>query len=171
VIEFAPMTADDLPLFHAWLQREHVKRWWRDRETLEAVVEHYLPSIEGREPTDHYLIVVDGTPVGVIQTYLVADHPDWAAVIGLRDGVAGVDLLIGEEELTGRGLGPHVLETFARTVVFARPETEALVATVEEPNRRSWRAFEKAGFRHVRDVEEDGLPHRLMRLERAGGGA
>ena len=41
-----------------------------------------------------------------------------------------------------------------------------MVATVEEPNRRSWRAFEKAGFRHVCDVEEDGLPHRLMRLDR-----
>jgi RimJ/RimL family protein N-acetyltransferase len=40
-------------------------------------------------------------------------------------------------------------------------------ATVEEPNRRSWRAFEKAGFRHIRDVEEDGLPHRQMRLDRA----
>ena len=50
--------------------------------------------------------------------------------------------------------------------MFADPETHAVVATVEEPNRRSWRAFEKAGFRHVRDVEEDGLPHRLMRLDR-----
>jgi hypothetical protein len=28
------------------------------------------------------------------------------------------------------------------------------------------RAFEKAGFRHVRDVEEDGLPQPLMRLDR-----
>jgi hypothetical protein len=27
------------------------------------------------------------------------------------------------------------------------------------------RAFENAGFRHVRDVEE-GLPYRLMRLDR-----
>ena len=59
-----------------------------------------------------------------------------------------------------------MLEAFARDIVFARPETNACVATVEEPNRRSWRAFEKAGFRHVRDVEEDGLPHRLLRLDR-----
>ena len=50
--------------------------------------------------------------------------------------------------------------------MFARAQTTAVVATVEEANRRSWRAFEKAGFRHVRDVEEDGLPHRLMRLDR-----
>ena len=171
MIGFAPLTADDLRLFHSWLQREHVKRWWRDRETYEEVVEHYLPAIEGREPTDHYLIVLEGAPVGVIQTYLVVDYPEWAALIGEAEGVAGVDLLIGEERLTGRGLGPQVLETFAREVVFARPGTVACVATVEEANRRSWRAFEKAGFRHVRDVEEDGLPHRLMRLDRADGGS
>ena len=79
---------------------------------------------------------------------------------------AEVDLLIGEEELTGRGLGPQVLARFVREVVFARAGTSAVFAVVEEANRRSWRAFEKAGFRHVRDVEEDGLPHRLMRLDR-----
>jgi RimJ/RimL family protein N-acetyltransferase len=44
---------------------------------------------------------------------------------------------------------------------------DAVVATVEEPNRRSWRAFEKAGFRHVGDVDEDGVPHRLLRLDRS----
>jgi aminoglycoside 6'-N-acetyltransferase len=166
VIEFKPMVEGDLALFHAWLQREHVKRWWRDRETYEEVREHYLPGIEGREPTDHYLIVLDGRPVGVIQTYLAADYPEWQSIVETGEGVAGVDLAIGEEELIGRGLGPQVLAQFARDVVFARPGTTALVATVEEPNRRSWRAFEKAGFRHVRDVEEDGLPHRLMRLDR-----
>lgn len=74
--------------------------------------------------------------------------------------------MIGEEDAIGGGLGPRVLERFAHEVVFARRATQACVATVEEANRRSWRAFENAGFRHVRDVEEDGLPHRLMRLER-----
>jgi RimJ/RimL family protein N-acetyltransferase len=59
-----------------------------------------------------------------------------------------------------------VLRAFAREVVFASRDTNACVATVEEPNRRSWRAFEKAGFRHIRDVEEDGVPHRLLRLDR-----
>jgi hypothetical protein len=85
-----------------------------------------------------------------------------AALEGRRD----VDLFVGDPAAVGRGLGPEILQEFARSVVFARPETTALVAIVDEPNRRPWRAFEKASFRHVRDVEEDGLPHRLMRLER-----
>ncbi len=167
MIGFRPLLEDDLVLFHAWLQRPHVKRWWRDRETYEEVVAHYLPSIEGREPTDHYLILLNDRPVGVIQTYLTADYPEWGAIVGTEEGLAGVDLLIGEERLIGRGLGARVLARFASEVVFARPGTSACVATVEEENRRSWRAFEKAGFAHVGDVEEDGLPHRVMRLERA----
>jgi aminoglycoside 6'-N-acetyltransferase len=166
VIEFRPLTEDNLPLVEEWLHREHVRRWWRD-DLSESLAE-YRAAIQGREPTDHYLVVVDGRPVGMIQTYLVSDYPEWEEVVQVGAGIAGVDLLIGEVELIGQGLGPRVLEEFARDVVFADPETTACIATVEEPNRRSWRAFEKAGFRHVQDVEEEGLPNRLMRLDRTG---
>jgi aminoglycoside 6'-N-acetyltransferase len=135
VIEFRPLTESDLPLLRTWLEREHVARWWR--EPIEYELEH--------EMTGRFIIVVDGRLAGMIQTY---------------DGQ--VDLLIGEEELTGRGLGAEILASFVAEVV----DTDVVFATVEEGNRRSWRAFEKAGFKHVRDVEEDGLPHRLMQLDR-----
>jgi aminoglycoside 6'-N-acetyltransferase len=163
MIEFAPLREEDLPLIRDWLGREHVRQWWRD--PIDEAIEKRRQGIEeGR--TDEYLILVDGRPAGMIETYLVADYPGWEAIVGAEAGLAGVDLLIGEQDLVGRGLGPEVLQAFAREVVFARRETNACVATVEEPNRRSWRAFEKAGFRHVRDVDEDGIPHRLLRLDR-----
>ena len=165
MIEFRPLTEDDLPLVRDWLQREHVRPWWRD--SIEESIAECRGTIEGREPTDHYLIVLDGRPVGMIETYLVSDYPDWEAIVQVGDGVAGVDLLIGEADLIGRGLGPRILADFARDVVFADAKRKACVAAVEEENQRSWRAFEKAGFHYVRDVEEDGLPHRLMRLDRS----
>jgi aminoglycoside 6'-N-acetyltransferase len=136
VIEFRPLRAEDLSLLRTWLQREHVALWWREPIERELAYE-----LEGR-----YLILVEGREAGMIQTY---------------DGE--VDLLIGEEELTGRGLGPQVLTKFVDEIVA----TDVAFAHVEEGNRRSWRAFEKAGFVHVRDVEEDGRPHRLMRLDRS----
>ena len=136
MIEFRPLRADDLSLLRTWLEREHVALWWR--EPIERELAHEL---EGR-----YLILLDGREAGMIQTY---------------DGE--VDLLIGEEELTGKGLGPQVLTKFVAELV----PTDVAFALVEEGNRRSWRAFEKAGFRHVSDVEEEGLPHRLMRLDRS----
>ena len=160
MIEFRPLAEDYLPLVEEWLRRDHVARWWRD-DIAESLAE-YRAALEGREPTEHFMIVVDGRAIGMIQTYLVSDYPEWEEVVQVGEGVAGVDLMIGEEELIGRGLGPQILAEFARDVITA----PAVVATVEEANRRSWRAFEKAGFRHVRDVEEDGEPHRLMRLDR-----
>jgi len=163
VITFQPLRREHLPLLSDWLAREHVRRWWRDGGQSLQHAEDALASLDS---TEYFLIVLDGRPIGMIETYLVADNPDWGATIGEGEGAAGLDLFIGEEDAVGRGLGPQVLAQFARDVMFARPETQAAVATVEEANRRSWRAFEKAGFEHARDVEEDGLPHRLMRLER-----
>jgi aminoglycoside 6'-N-acetyltransferase len=165
-IGFRPLAADDLPQLHAWLQREHVKPWWREYESYEKVVAEYLPAIEGREASDHFLILRDERPVGMIQTYLVSDHPEWEEILHVGAGVAGVDLLIGEDDEVGRGLGPEVLRAFARDVVFARPETHACVAGVEPANRRSFRAFEKAGFRPGETYEDEGRPHCLMRLDR-----
>jgi aminoglycoside 6'-N-acetyltransferase len=140
MIEFRPFTPEDLPLLRAWLEREHVRLWWREP------IEHEL----AEDPAGRFVIVVDGRAAGMIQSY-----------------DAEIDLLIGEEDLIGRGIGSQVLSRFAREVVFTRPGVTAVVATVEEGNRRSWRAFEKAGFRHVSDVEEEGRPHRLMRLDRS----
>jgi RimJ/RimL family protein N-acetyltransferase len=164
VIEFEPLRHEHLPLLRDWLAREHVRRWWRD--SLDDSIAEYAKAIDGLDPSHHYLIVVDRRPVGMIETYLVSDFPEWEDIVEVGEGVAGVDLLIGEEGLTGQGLGPRVLAAFAREVVFARADTHACVAAVDEENVRSCRAFEKAGFRYVRAVEEDGRPHRLMRLDR-----
>jgi RimJ/RimL family protein N-acetyltransferase len=164
-IAFAPLREEDVPLVERWLQEEHVARWWRD--PVDETIEKRRAGIQGRRPTRQFVIVVDDRPAGFIQTYRVADHPEWQELVQVGDGVAGVDLMLGEPDLVGRGLGPRVLSAFTRDVVFVDPEIDAVVATVEEPNRRSWRAFENAGFRHVRDVQEDGLPHRLMRLDRS----
>jgi aminoglycoside 6'-N-acetyltransferase len=164
VIGFRLLEPDDLPVVREWLGREHVRRWWRD--PVEVDIAEIVEALEGREPTDYYAILLDNRPIGLIQTYRVADYPAWEEIIRAGPGAVGLDLLIGEVDAVGRGLGPLVLAEFARTIAFADPGATALVATVEEENRRSWRAFEKAGFRHLRDVEEDGLPNRLMRLDR-----
>jgi RimJ/RimL family protein N-acetyltransferase len=165
-IRFEPLTRDDLPLLHVWLQQPHVAGWWRDLQTIEQVEADHLPSIDGQEPSYHYVIHVDGRPVGMIQWYLVSDFPEWEEILDVGEGVAGVDLLIGEEDATGRGLGPKVLGAFISDVVFATAGTHAVVAGVEPGNARSLRAFEKVGFRFAFDYEEEGRPHRLLRLER-----
>ena len=69
MITFDPLRADDLPLLKEWLGREHVRRWWRDYGQSLGDAEDALA---GRDPAQYFLIVVDGRPVGMIETYLVA---------------------------------------------------------------------------------------------------
>ena len=167
-IGFRRLGRDDLGLMYQWLRREHVRRWWDEHESYEDVADHYLPAIEGRRAVDLYVILLGGRPVGFIQKYLLVDHPDFAALVGLGAGVAGVDLFVGEEELTGKGLGTDVLRAFVRDVVFAEPGTTVCIADPDVRNTASIRAFEKAGFRRVGeffDPNEDQL-HLLVRLNR-----
>jgi aminoglycoside 6'-N-acetyltransferase len=164
VISFRPLGPDDLPLLRDWLARPHVARWW-----VGSTAEDYLPALEGREPVRHFAILLDGREIGLVETYLVADHPEWDAVVGGGPGVAGLDLFIADEELTGRGLGPQILRRFLAEVVFADPAVAACVAAPSIRNGRSLRAFEKAGFTGgpvVEDPEEG--PVRVLRLERPG---
>lgn len=160
------MAREDLRLLHEWLQRPYVQRWWTERQTYEQVVEHYGPSIDGGEPTDHYVALLDGQPIALVETYLVSDHPEYAALVGVGEGVAGVDLFIAEEALTGQGLGTELLRRFVEEIVFARPKTIACIAGPDARNAASIRAFEKAGFGVVREFVEDGQPHALMRRDR-----
>jgi len=171
-IAFRPLTRDDLPLLHEWHQRPHVVRWWTVHATFEETENHYLPTIEGTEPTDHYVALLDGEPLGMIQTYLVTDYPDYAALIEEGEGTAGLDLFIGDEAKTGRGLGTEMIRRFVEEIVFARRETMACTADPDTHNTASIRAFEKAGFRVAREFvdPEDGELHTLVRLDRPAGG-
>ena len=168
-IGFRPLTADELPLLYEWLQREHIQRWWTDRETYDEVVQHHLPAIEGSEPTDLYLILSNGLPVGFIQTYRVSDYPEYRDLVAVEEGVAGVDLFVAEPELTGRGFGSEALRGFVADIVFSDPEIHACVADPDAENIASLRAFEKAGFRVVRrfvDPNDHDKLHALLRLDR-----
>jgi RimJ/RimL family protein N-acetyltransferase len=168
-IGFRPLTAGDLRLLYEWLQREHVQRWWSDRETYDEVVQHYLPAIEGSKPTNLYLILLDDQPAGFIQTYRVSDYPEYRELVAVEEGVAGVDLFVAELEQTGRGLGSKVLSRFVADIVFSDPEIHACVADPDAENLASLRAFEKAGFRVVRrfvDPDDHDRLHALVRLDR-----
>ncbi len=181
-IVFRPLGRVDFPSLTEWLNTPHVYEWWGvravadslggagpDAATLAAVTAKYDEELAD-DGVEHYVIEVDGRAVGMIQTYLLAASPEYAREIGEpAERTAGVDLLIGDATAVGRGLGPRVLDEFVRTVVFARDDVDRCVAGPEVRNARSIRAFEKAGFRAVRDATVSGggrAPERGMIRDR-----
>jgi aminoglycoside 6'-N-acetyltransferase len=172
-ISFRRLSRADLGLLTIWLNTPHVYAWWGETSgsgflggpddtaaTLEMVEAVYGAAIDGYGSTEHHVIQTDGEPIGMIQWYRLADEPGYAAEIGeSADGTAGVDVLIGNPDAVGRGVGPLVIAAFVRSVVLAAPGVRRVVAGPDARNARSVRAFEKAGFRPVRDAPVDRGHH------------
>src|SRR5262249_2445594 len=123
-IAFRPLTREDLPSVSAWRAQPHVAQWWRDPHALPSVQAKYLPYIDGREPTEVLVIEAGRAPSGFIQRYLISSYPDWVAVLSATgaagwQAAAGIDYLIGDPALIGKGIGSAAISQFS-AMTFAR---------------------------------------------------
>jgi RimJ/RimL family protein N-acetyltransferase len=171
-ITFRPLAESDLPLIHAWLNNPEVARWYGldlenlTRPTLNQVVEHYMPRIRGERPTFCYVIMSGPRPAGFIQTYRVGDYPDYARAIDYDDEAWAIDLFIGEDDHRGGGFASRALVRFLKSEVFSRTGVEVAVISPNLANKRALRAYEKAGFRHLKTVwvpQENAEEYVMMR--------
>jgi aminoglycoside 6'-N-acetyltransferase len=167
-ISFRPLERSDFPLLQDWLGAPHVAVWWNERNDLASVEAKYSPRIDGTEPTHVFVIEQERRPIGWIQWYLWADYPEHARQLGAEPTSGGIDLAIGELNMTGLGLGPVIIREFLNQFVFTNSTICAVVCDPEEGNLRSLDAFRKAGFNVVNTVQltSEGSRRQVVRLLR-----
>jgi aminoglycoside 6'-N-acetyltransferase len=145
----------DLPLLERWLRSPHVVRWW-------GTPDLHLAALARPSTGPQAVITADDRPVG----YLCWQEPSpWeletAGLTNLSGDLADIDILIGEPEFLGRGLGPRAL-----VLLLAKLHDEGVgIAGVgtSTSNHVAIRAFQKAGFRLFRDFEDpESGPCRYM---------
>jgi aminoglycoside 6'-N-acetyltransferase len=145
-----PLTEADLPLVARWLAQPHVAQWWQGPADLETAQAQYRPCLTGADPTEVFVIEVAGRAAGLIQQYLVADEPEWAHAVEATGAVtgnaAGIDYLIGEAALTGRGHGTAAISAITARAFGRYPDADVVVAAPQQANTASWRALERAGY-------------------------
>jgi aminoglycoside 6'-N-acetyltransferase len=158
---FRPLVRGDLTLVLSWLAREHVAPFWPTPEDPE---EEFFPR---EDPVEFFVAQLDSRQVGLVQHYRWDDYPDEAATIGAQPGEVGLDYLIGEPDLIGRGLGPAMLSAFLAGHVDAA--ATGIRTNVATANRRSWRCLEKLGFRRdgpARELPGEDGPQYVYVLDR-----
>jgi len=142
-----------------WLCRPHVARWWGDPQ-------QHLEHSAQRAPETHALIVAAGTPVGYLCWQTPPQHElEAAGLSDLPEDLVDIDILIGEPEFVGQGVGPQAL-----ILLLARLRENPLVSFVglgtSVSNVRAIRAYEKAGFRFLREFQDPEFgPCRYMVVE------
>ena len=197
---FRPLDRSDLPLLAEWLGRPHVARWWREPSDLAAVEAAYGPLIDGSDPTEGFIAIHAGQgqgpgqepPLAFLQRYRLDDNPEWqrAIALALAEGAgrgpdtarseqtgtgAGIDYLIGDPTMTGRGLGRQMIDAFVDLTWDRYPDITAVVVAVDQSNQASWRALEGAAFLRRwagvlgSDDPSDQSPHYLYERRRPPG--
>jgi aminoglycoside 6'-N-acetyltransferase len=182
-ISFRLLERDDFTIVQEWLSAPHVREWWGEPRDLAGVEKEFGPCVDGVDPTLVFVVMRhDGpaeqmgaaalvgaaTPIGLVQTYLLSDNPEYESAVGLTDA-AGIDLFIGVHELTGIGIGSATISTFVTEVGWKTfPRAKRYMAGPSVKNLRSRRAFERSGFvlDGLAQVPGEPDPEAVMVLER-----
>ena len=163
-----PLQRDHFATVWEWHQRPHVAQWFAPYlpDTYEECVAEWSDMVDGRVPERAYLIAVDDRPVGFIQSYRLNDAPEMAVPLALGEDAVAADVFIADESFLGRGIGPRVVASFYLRMMD-KTGLEVGIIDPEVQNVRAIRAYEKAGFTVLRDVDTGGRSkERMMRATR-----
>jgi aminoglycoside 6'-N-acetyltransferase len=135
-------------LLTGWLGRPHVSRWWGDAETRGDQMRR-TPDAE------HAIIAVDGRPVGYLRWKRVGRGAlDRAGLSEIPEGAIDIDIFLGEPEWLGRGVGSTVLRILLEQRLRREADAPLAGLCTSVENVAAIRAFEKAGFRKLREFED-----------------
>ena len=143
MIEFRPLTEEDLPLLSEWLNRPHVAQWWNGASSPAEVREKYL---------------------GFVQSYRAMECGGGWWANECDPGVIGIDQFLAEAADLGRGLGPEMARRFVEHLA-QDPGVTRIQADPSARNSRAIRCYEKAGFRPIGVIETPDGPALLMVIE------
>lgn len=176
---FRRVTRDDYPLLAVWLGSPHVERWWNHRFDLESIEDDFGDVIDGEEPAEDFIALLDDEPVGLMQYCHFEDYPEYvdemAEVAPVGEGAVTIDYLVGDVDRVGQGIGTAMIAAFVERVWRTDPYATHIVVPVNSGNVGSWKALLNAGFRLVArgemepDAPGDDRMHEVLRLDRPGG--
>lgn len=168
-IHFQPLQLADLPLLHSWHLAPHVRQWWDPPASLEALVERFNRQQSSQQPPYRFVILYASEPIGSIQYFPIRSWQEYQAATHIEEEAAGVDMFIGDPAYLHQGLGALILRQFLQEIVFVNQTFVSCIIDPEPENRSAIRAYEKAGFRHLKTILIPFLneTYYLMRLARS----
>lgn len=160
-IRFQIFEKRHLELLRRWLQQEHIKPIWQETDSEAELEKKFLHEMPSRYVYG-FIIEYQNIPIGFIQYYDAARVGGgwWADESA---GTFGIDLMIGEAEYLGKGLGADVIQQFVALIQERETGISSFIIDPDPKNTRAIRAFQKAGFTIENEIKTPGGDAVLMR--------
>jgi RimJ/RimL family protein N-acetyltransferase len=151
-VSLRPMTEDDWVMVAKWETDPEIL-YWADTDPVESRTVKEVQDIF-HEVSQHgycFIIELDGNPIGdgwlqeMNLERILKEYP--------KLDCRRIELVIGEKELWGRGLGMDVIRTLTR-FAFDHEKADMVFGILGDYNERSQWAFMKAGYSLVMKLEE-----------------
>jgi RimJ/RimL family protein N-acetyltransferase len=152
ILRLRDVTNYDLPLIKQWLHADHVRNNWGDPDVNFRLLCEPASNGAGRA-----IIEADGRDVGlVLWQHPTREELDVAGLVDIPTSVIDIDIMIGEIDAQGQGVGSGAVGLVAEAAL-SDPTVPFVMACARLENLASQRAFGKAGFR--KDREFDDVPN------------
>lgn len=150
-IKLRPMTDSDLDLL-VELNSDPEVLYWSDNRDIERYTIEDVQGIYGGVSQNAWCFIIeyDNIPIGecwlqkMNMKYILAEFPD--------EILYRIDISIGKKEYWNRGIG-HKAVKLLTEFGFKHQNADKIFYLVEEKNKRSIRASEKAGYKLMAIVE------------------
>ena len=167
-LTFRPLEVADLPMLRDWLSRPHWTEWWGSPDALKVVKIDYGAWIADPSQVQPHIALLDGKPLGYIQSYIAMGSGGGWWEHETDPGVRGIDQSLADAAQLNRGLGTTMVRAFVKKL-FEDPQVTRIQTDPDPRNARAIRCYEKAGFRAVEQVQTPDGVALLMLCERPAG--
>ncbi|MCK4862039.1 MAG: acetyltransferase [Rhodobacteraceae bacterium] len=146
-IQFRPVSDSHSKMLLRWLSTPEVREWWGDPDKeLNSIMNREEP---GTGDADGYIVQVNETPSAYIQSWDATKlGENWKQeepwLEDVPKGTLGIDILIGEPNMIGKGLGGNIIRAFSEKL-FSEG-AKRLMIDPDAGNKRAIKAYTKAGF-------------------------
>ena len=152
-------------MLHEWRIRPHVAEWWQPVASFTEIVEDFTPLTYPAASTRGYIAMLDGAPLGFIQSYIVLGSGDGWWENETDPGARGIDQFLADGSRLGQGLGSAMISAFVDTLFLDRAVSR-VQADPSPLNERAIRCYRRAGFTSCGEVLTPDGPALLMIRDR-----
>lgn len=157
----------DIPLINIWLNKEHVRKW-HEIPHLGITIDDWMSEIKehkGEFQWITYLVVSwQSRPIGLCLFYKCEDsRGEDFGTLPIK-GSYGIDYLIGEESLLGKGLGKQIISLLLKRI-FSLPDALRVTADIDKDNKASEKVLLSCGFTLLDTEQSRYVIHKKPTLE------